>query len=51
MFVGAAMRDKLKSLEARLAKLAPPATPMPAPPLGNQVKLGNQVMLRMPAVN
>lgn len=48
MFVGAAMRDKLKSLEARLAKLAPPATPMPAPPLGNQVNLSNQVRLRLP---
>jgi len=46
MFVGAAMRDKLKALEARLAKMAPPAAPMPAPALGNQVNLGNQVMLR-----
>lgn len=49
MFVGAAMRDKLKSLEARLARIArvaPPAAPMPAPPQGNQVNLGNQVLLR-----
>ena len=48
MFVGTAMRDKLKSMEERLANRVPssPSRPsLPAPPLDNQV------MLRLPVLN